>query len=299
MTDKNIFSELKKRISLSDIVVRFLLLIGWLPFGIIALAVSKKVKHKVCLALVYYPLFGTVGACILLYCVGIPIGMFEDGYSFEYTLALTNNALKSIMGNYTFSANGLEIKYIDLMIILFVIFLIVYLLVIINDRKKKIEKEQMKAYEETLSDKTIVDDSYQKAELLSAREKSFYNDIRAIAEKYNFSVLSKVRLADIVNVSEDVRKQSPDWWRMFEKISQKHIDFALADKADLDIKLLIEVDDLSHQRLDRIERDIFVDSVCEQSNIAILHLYDTLELEEKIIKILNIDNISEKNKLER
>lgn len=128
---------------------------------------------------------------------------------------------------------------------------------------------------------------YQKVTLLTDRESNFYEAIRFVAEKYSYTVLSKVRLADIVNVSDDVEKRSSEWYAYFNKISRKHIDFALADKNNLDIKLLIEIDDYTHQREDRMERDEFVDSVCEQANIPIIHLNDVIDLEEKIINILH------------
>ena len=59
------------------------------------------------------------------------------------------------------------------------------------------------------------------------------------------------------------------------------------------IKMLIEIDDYTHQRADRIERDKFVDSVCKQANIPILHLYDVIGLEEKIVNILHSDRIEQ------
>lgn len=129
--------------------------------------------------------------------------------------------------------------------------------------------------------------TYQKAQVLTEREKNFYETIRLIAEKHNLNVSAKMRLADIVNVSDDIQKQSSLWRSNFGKISQKHIDFALQDKNNLEIKLLIEIDDYTHQRADRIERDKFVDSVCKQANIPILHLYDVIGLEDKIINILH------------
>ena len=136
--------------------------------------------------------------------------------------------------------------------------------------------------------------SYQKAQVLTEREKNFYETIRLIAEKHNLNVSAKMRLADIVNVNDNIEYKSSRWYSDFNRINKKHIDFALQDKTNLEIKLLIEIDDYTHKRVDRIERDNFVDSVCKQVNIPILHLYDVIGLEEQIVNILH----SEKTKQE-
>ena len=146
---------------------------------------------------------------------------------------------------------------------------------------------------QTNNNKAENNNAYQKAKVLTEREKNFYETIRLIAEKYSLNVLQKMRLADIVNVSDEIPKQSRLWWSKFGQISQKHIDFALQDKTDLEIKLLIEIDDYTHQRIDRIKRDEFVDSVCEQANIPILHLYDVIGLEDKIVNILHKEKIEQ------
>lgn len=127
---------------------------------------------------------------------------------------------------------------------------------------------------------------YEKANLLTDNERNFYETIRLIAEKHDFNVLSKVRLADIVNVNENVQSKTAEWWEYFKRISQKHIDFALADKNSLEIKLVIEVDDSSHKRPDRIERDRFVDKVLENAGIPILHIENVIGLEDKITNLL-------------
>lgn len=127
---------------------------------------------------------------------------------------------------------------------------------------------------------------YEKASLLTNNERNFYETIRLIAEKLNMNVLSKVRLADIVNVNRNIQSKTFEWWGYFKQISQKHIDFALADKGSLEIKLVIEVDDSSHKRADRIERDRFVDQVLSDVGIPILHIEDVIGLEDKINHIL-------------
>ena len=255
------------------------------PMGIIPLVISKRIKHKVCVALIYFALFSLSGFSILMYIL-LPFGALSDGYTFSYGFAVAKD-MSVQWFDFLVASNGIWIA---------IFFLIVSLPIYI----KKIKQDKVFANRETVvlesqndvnifiqQQETQGADSYQKAVLLTEREKIFYDAIRPIAEKYNLKVSFKTRLADIVNVNENIQKQTILWWKKFEKISQKHIDFALIDETSVEIKLLIEIDDYTHQRLDRIERDKFVDTVCEQTDIPILHLYDVIGLEDKIVNILH------------
>ena len=330
---------MKRDIKASDIIIRLVLFFLW-PFGIIPLALSKRIKHKVCLGFIYLALCCLVGLPILM-CALLSIAAIIDGYdpSYGYNIA------------YEMSSEMIY-EYESVCVPILVISSVADIYRVIQDRKKieanqvdvvpqqsKIhmvsqyrndsantefkfygvdyssnanqpvyDEKEFGAYRkapvfEKIECNTKVHsvngqannitykkksyNTYQKAQVLTEREKNFYETIRLIAEKHNLNVSAKVRLADIVKVSDKIQKQSSLWWSKFEKISQKHIDFALADKSNLEIKLLIEIDDYTHQRPDRIERDKFVDSVCKQANIPILHLYDVIGLEDKIVNILH------------
>lgn len=129
--------------------------------------------------------------------------------------------------------------------------------------------------------------------MLTDNEQKFYQTVRLIAEKYNFTVLSKVRLADIAKVNPTL--DNTEWWSKFGKVKSKHIDFALAKKENLDIVLVIELDDSTHSKSDRIERDAFVDSVFREIGIPILHVYNAVGLENKIVSVLDLSPIENYN----
>ena len=285
-----------KKFTKEDIKVRLLLLFCWLPVGIIFLVKSKTIKHKVSLGFLYFFLFAIVGLPTVN-CVLALVSALADGMSFVPSCKLA-------------IASFLELEdIIGFYFVPMVISLVVHLIVSRRDLKKgtgiEIQGNQDAIRPSNKNGNTVTDHSpllygvnnqsnskqnaYQKAQVLTEREKNFYETIRLIAEKHNLNVSAKMRLADIVNVSDEIQKQSSLWRSNFGKISQKHIDFALQDKTNLEIKLLIEIDDYTHQREDRIERDKFVDSVCEQVNIPILHLYDVIGLEDKIVNILHSD----------
>ncbi len=92
---------------------------------------------------------------------------------------------------------------------------------------------------------------------LSPAELAFYRVLEQAAGQ-SYSINNKVRLWDVLYVprSEESRK--------FEnKISSKHIDFLLCDPTTMQPLLAIELDDASHNRKDRQDRDAFVDQASQ------------------------------------
>jgi very-short-patch-repair endonuclease len=118
--------------------------------------------------------------------------------------------------------------------------------------------------------------------LLSRAERSFYDVLhRAVAP--NLVVFPKVRLADVVKV----RKGTESWQSHQNRINAKHIDFLVCTCDTLSPALVIELDDSSHERADRQERDALVDSVLASAGLPILHVpvrsqYNPAEIAEKV-----------------
>lgn len=125
---------------------------------------------------------------------------------------------------------------------------------------------------------------YEKTPLLTQNELRFYKSLRNIALKYNLNVLAKVRIADIVKVESGLSRK--EYTIAFNKIQSKHVDFVLASPQDLSIRMVIEVDDSSHDTAKRKQRDIFVDTLYTKVGIPILHTRDVNELEKQITSIL-------------
>ncbi len=95
--------------------------------------------------------------------------------------------------------------------------------------------------------------------ILTERERAFYRILKPIADKLELQICPKVRVADIVSI----KKGTKDWQKWFNKIKSKHVDFLLCDY-DMNIVLLIELDDRSHeteraQKNDRLKNAIFGD----------------------------------------
>jgi very-short-patch-repair endonuclease len=99
-------------------------------------------------------------------------------------------------------------------------------------------------------------------------------------------ICPKVRLADIIKPTEKQNYQTA-----LNKISRKHIDFVLCDPATAKIFGVIELDDKSHERADRVTRDAFVDSVFAAAGIQIIHFkasasYSVEEIRQQLKSIL-------------
>ena len=116
---------------------------------------------------------------------------------------------------------------------------------------------------------------------LSPAELAFFQVLYSAASSH-FYVCTKVRISDLVYVVNRRKNIGHA-----NRIDQKHVDFVLCDPTTMDPRLAVELDDSSHQRKDRRERDELVDSVFEAAGLPILHVpwsrnYDREQLKQSI-----------------
>ncbi len=110
---------------------------------------------------------------------------------------------------------------------------------------------------------------YKRKYLLTKNEFYFYKRLRPIAEKYNLNILTKIRIADLVDV--DTTKTN-EYYKYFAKIKAKHIDFALVN-INMEVIYLIELDDYTHSYKNRIERDNFVNQLLLETGYKLIRTY--------------------------
>jgi hypothetical protein len=101
-------------------------------------------------------------------------------------------------------------------------------------------------------------------DFLSPAELSFYRVLQ-LALKDQAVISTKVNLADIFFVARPNENQS---YR--NKIDRKHVDFLLCDPATMKPRCGIELDDSSHARRDRQDRDQFVDQVFDVAGLPLV-----------------------------
>ncbi len=104
--------------------------------------------------------------------------------------------------------------------------------------------------------------------LMTLAELQFFRVLEPAVGEY-FRVFSKVRLADIIQPVAS--KGSRAWYSAFASIKSKHVDFVLCDADTMEFRMVVELDDKSHQREDRMERDIKVDGMLTQAGIPVAH----------------------------
>lgn len=110
--------------------------------------------------------------------------------------------------------------------------------------------------------------------------------VEAIGAEYR--IFAQVHLPTLVD--HTVRGQ--DWRAALAHINRKSVDFVLCDKAYLSPKLAIELDDKSHERPDRQERDREVERILREAGIPILRIenhgnFNPSELSQRIKETLN------------
>lgn len=129
------------------------------------------------------------------------------------------------------------------------------------------EAEQKSAYGAQYTDKNAeYQNAYQAADVFTRNERNNYITLKSAADKKGYIICPKMRLADIVTPRND-----PQYMSRFGKIKSKHLDFVIYDSDMRNIITVIELDDNSHNRPDRKERDEFVDYILQDCGIKIIH----------------------------
>lgn len=175
-------------------------------------------------------------------------------------------------------------KITSFLSIIFLIGLVAMIVAYILERKQKAKTTEIADSKDQQDEIKIL--PYKKKLLLTKNEWAFYKELKPIADEMKLSVLAKIRVADLVEVDGSVNKS--EWQKYFNKINKKHIDFALANPANLRIELLIELDDNSHNNA-QIERDKFVEELYKKTGYAFLRTRGTGDLKNKISTALNVN----------
>ena len=118
--------------------------------------------------------------------------------------------------------------------------------------------------------------------LLTKGEAAFYHALRrALGDRYGISM--KVRLCDVLTCSQEAWRQGYG-----NRIQSKHLDFVLTDHDSTQILAAIELDDRSHGRKRRKERDEFLDAAMSAARIPLIRVpaarrYDSPDLVARVV----------------
>ncbi|MDR0905038.1 MAG: DUF2726 domain-containing protein [Oscillospiraceae bacterium] len=172
------------------------------------------------------------------------------------------------------------------MIVIIFFFGIIILSITLNvirwKRKREVENAIIETRDllkpESSNDNTDYSKQYTSKWLFSYAEKDAFRKIKNVTDKFEFTLLAKVRLFDLVEPQKGKNYKSLQY-----RIQAKHVDFVICDEK-LVAKFIVELDDSSHDSADRTKRDIFVDNVLTNCGYKVLRYraIDELRLEADI-----------------
>jgi hypothetical protein len=131
---------------------------------------------------------------------------------------------------------------------------------------------------------------YKKKDFLITRAEHEFFDVLVEVLGDQYYVFTQVHLPTILK--HDI-PNGQNWKGAFSHINGKSVDFVICDKVGIKPILAIELDDKSHEKLDRIERDSEVERMLQDAGMPLLRFenhgsFDKEEIKSTIQKVLTI-----------
>ena len=101
-------------------------------------------------------------------------------------------------------------------------------------------------------------------------EYEFYKLLREDILGERFVAMVQIPVLCLVGVR---RRHEPGWLAHFGRIKSKRIDYLICRKENLKPLLALELDGSTHDKEDRQERDIFINSVFASVGLPVLHVF--------------------------
>lgn len=114
-------------------------------------------------------------------------------------------------------------------------------------------------------------------DFLTQAEISFFHVLSSVVGPDHY-VFPKVRLSDVLFVS-----RSDESLALFNRINQKHLDFLICSREGMRPVLGVELDDSSHWRQDRRERDEFVDQAFEAAGLRLARVPARYQYDPRVL----------------
>lgn len=167
--------------------------------------------------------------------------------------------------------NAIRINDILTMFVTFLGIILIFIVAILkSDKKGKRESQQAQptAQQNSPFDERI----YEKKRLMTFTEKQFHEAIKkAIPE--NYILLPQVNLATIIRRVDE---------HTYQNELYRNIDFAIFNSEYMPL-LLIEINDNTHNEIDRRERDRKVKEICQCAQLPIITFWTEYGINEEYI----------------
>lgn len=110
---------------------------------------------------------------------------------------------------------------------------------------------------------------YKRVNILTDAELQLFHFMQNnLCQLDRITILTKVRLADIVNVDERITRDKKYLW----SITNKHVDFLICKKDDMSVICVVELDDYTHETKEAKDRDLFVMQVLDSVGIRVVRI---------------------------
>ena len=124
---------------------------------------------------------------------------------------------------------------------------------------------------------------------VSESEAGFFRVLREVVGKRGH-VLAQVALNRLVSLPKDQDASLRQRWQ--NKVAQRSVDFVVCEPATLQPRVVIELDEPSHGKPKRQDRDAEVEMVLEAAGLPVVRVlasrsYDTAELESALAEHLD------------
>ncbi len=124
---------------------------------------------------------------------------------------------------------------------------------------------------------------YKKEYVMTRTELIFYRNLKKITDKLQLTIFPQVDLERIINVYNNESSYR-------NRIKSRSIDFTIVNNYNCKIICCIELDDYTHNRADRQERDLFINELFQNVGLRLYRIkasnYYNAEEIEKYIKVM-------------
>ena len=165
--------------------------------------------------------------------------------------------------------------FLIIIVIIVIVLILIYPYIKGNNTQKQknipqIVKQDITSKQPYNERPTINYKKYYKAKryIITLNELKFYNVLLEIAKELDLILFAQVSLYNIIKMQDDLDFRTETIF--FNKIAAKTIDFVLVDKTNCRIKLCIELDDSTHRKKKRIQRDEFINDLFKNLDINLL-----------------------------
>ncbi len=128
---------------------------------------------------------------------------------------------------------------------------------------------------------------YNKKSFLITRAEHEFFDILVEVLGNQYYVFPQIHLIDML----DNKVVGQNWKGAFSHINQKSVDYVICDKAYIKPLLAIELDDRSHEREDRKDRDGNVEQILKDAGMPLLRFGNNGSFNKEEIKHLILEKL--------